>query len=207
MHSHSNALLLVISAPSGGGKTTLCQQLLATMGNLRRAITCTTRSPRAGEENGKDYYFLPKEEFLRRINESHFLEHANVYGNLYGVLKSEVQEKLQNGNDVVLSVDVQGAASIKKEAQKDECLARCLVTTFLSPASFQLLEQRLRKRAQDSEEVIQQRLKAARAEIACWRDFDYFITSTTIEEDLRRMQAIIEAEKMRHSRMAPPDGI
>lgn len=130
-----------------------------------------------------------------------------MYGNLYGVLKSEVRDKLQTGHDVVLSVDVQGAASIKSEALKDECLARSLVTTFLSPASFQLLEHRLRKRNQDSVDVIKKRLEAARAEIACWKEFDYLLTSTTIEEDLRRMQAIIEAEKMRHLRVIPPDGI
>src|ERR1051325_10559303 len=106
-------LLIVISAPSGGGKTTLCEQLLAVEKQTVRAITCTTRPPRPGETNGLDYYFLDAGDFLKRVQAGNFLEHATVYGNSYGTLKSEVLGKLRQGNDVVLNVDVQGAATIR----------------------------------------------------------------------------------------------
>src|SRR4030095_2581047 len=112
-------LLLVISAPSGGGKTTLCQQLLATNPNVTRAITCTTRPPRKGEQDGHDYYFLDAETFLRRVQAGHFLEHATVYGNSYGTLKSEVLGKMRQGKDVLLSVDVQGVAAICDKANEE----------------------------------------------------------------------------------------
>ena len=101
-------LLIVLSAPSGGGKTTLCQQLLAARPDMRRAITCTTRAPRPGEEEGVDYYFLDATTFLKRVQAGNFLEHATVHGNSYGTLKSEVVEKLRQGTDVLLNVDVQG---------------------------------------------------------------------------------------------------
>src|SRR3984957_20314508 len=105
-------LLVLISAPSGGGKTTLCRQLLRTRRNMVRAITCTTRAPRRGEKNGVDYYFLKADDFLRRVQAGNFLEHATVYGNSYGLLKSELLGKLRAGKDVLLNVDVQGAATL-----------------------------------------------------------------------------------------------
>jgi len=202
--SNPAPLLLVISAPSGGGKTTLCHQLLANNPNITRAITCTTRPPRPGEKDGVDYYFLDAETFLKRVQAGHFLEHATVYGHSYGTLKSEILEKLRSGKDVFLSVDVQGVASICERASADPELKEALVTVFLTPASIGELEARLRKRNSDSEEVIQTRLGKAREEIAQWPHFQYLIISTSIDEDLRRMQAIIEAEKMRTIRAKAP---
>src|SRR5215204_5717317 len=111
--SHQASLLFVISAPSGGGKTTLCKELLAARQDMTRAITCTTREKRAGEKDGVDYYFLDSTTFLRRVQAGHFLEHATVYGNSYGTLRSEVLDKLRGGHDVLLNIDVQGAASIR----------------------------------------------------------------------------------------------
>jgi len=198
-------LLIVISAPSGGGKTTLCQQLLAADGNIVRAITCTTRAPRPGEQDGVDYYFLDLATFQRRVRAGEFLEHATVHGNSYGNLKSEVLDKLRRGKDVVLNIDVQGAATIRAKAGQDAELWGALVTVFLTPPSLMILEKRLRKRGADSEAAIQQRLSAARQEIAHWKSFDYLLISTTIAEDLRRMQTILEAEKMRPCRAQPPD--
>jgi guanylate kinase len=198
-------LLIVISAPSGGGKTTLCQQLLAARPNMTRAITCTTRPPRPGEQDGVDYYFLDAATFLKRVQAGNFLEHATVYGNSYGTLKSEVLGKLRHGKHVVLNVDVQGAATIRSEAETDPELKRSLVSVFLAPPSMAALEQRLKKRGQDSPSAIQKRLSVARQEIAQWKNFDYLIVSSTIAEDLRRMQAIIDAEGMRQSRGHPPD--
>jgi guanylate kinase len=198
-------LLVLISAPSGGGKTTLCQQLLAARPQMTRAVTCTTRPPREGERDGLDYYFLDAGSFLKRVQAGNFLEHATVYGNSYGILKAEVLGKLRQGKDVLLNVDVQGAATIREKAQEDAELKRALVSVFLTPPSLDIVEQRLRRRATDSEAVIQKRLSVSRQEIAQWKNFEYLLLSTTIQEDLRRMLAIIEAEKMRSSRVQAPE--
>jgi guanylate kinase len=201
----SQALLIVISAPSGGGKTTLCEQLLQHQPNTVRAITCTTRAPREGEKDGIDYYFLDAQTFLKRVQAGNFLEHATVYGNSYGTLKSEVLGKLRQGKDVLLSVDVQGAATIRARAEEDPELKRSLLTIFLAPPSMEVLAQRLDGRGKDSKSDIKKRLAVARQEIAQWRNFDYLMVSSTIPNDLKRMQAIITAEKMRHGRAQPPN--
>jgi guanylate kinase len=198
-------LLILISAPSGGGKTTLCQQLLAARPGMMRAVTCTTRSPRAGERDGIDYYFLNADSFLKRVQAGNFLEHATVYGNSYGTLKSEVLGKLRQGNDVLLNVDVQGAATIREKAQDDPELRAALVTVFLTPPSLSVLEERLRRRGTDAPPVIQKRLGVARQEIAQWKHFEYLLLSGSIAEDLRRMLALIEAEQMRTVRLEPPE--
>src|SRR5258705_13847160 len=132
----TNPLLVLISAPAGGGKTTISQQLLAARPQMTRAVTCTTRPPRAGERDGVDYYFLDATSFLKRVQAGNFLEHATVYGNSYGTLKSEVLGKLRHGKDVVLNVDVQGAAAIRSGAEGDAELKRALVTVFLAPPSI-----------------------------------------------------------------------
>src|SRR6187200_2502838 len=165
----SNALLILISAPSGGGKTTLCEQILATAPNSVRAITCTTRAPRDGEREGVHYYFLDADSFLKRVQSGHFLEHATVYGHSYGTLKSEVLGKLRQGKDVLLSVDVQWAGAIREQAQTDPELRRALVSVFLTPQSLAVLEERLRRRGTDAPAVVQKRLAVARQEIAQWK--------------------------------------
>jgi len=193
-------LLIVISAPSGGGKTTLCQQLLACHPEMTRAITCTTRPPRTGELDGRDYYFIDREEFSRRIEAGSFLEHAIVHDQSYGTPKPEVLDNLRLGRDVLLNIDVQGAATVCARATADADLRHALVTVFLTPATVRQLEERLRRRGTDSLAQLQQRLGVARHEIAQWTRFQYVILSTTIAEDLRRMEAIIEAERMRVGR-------
>ncbi len=198
-------LLVVISAPSGGGKTTICQQLLAARPDMTRVVTCTTREPRKGEKDGVDYYFLDATSFLKRVQAGNFLEHATVYGHSYGTLKSEVLGKLRLGKDVLLNVDVQGAATVRQRADEDPELKRALVSVFLTPPSAEILETRLRRRGTDSETAIQKRLSVARQEVAQWKNFDYLLISTTIEADLRRMLAIVDAEKMRSGRMSPPE--
>jgi len=193
-------LLIVISAPSGGGKTTLCQQLLAVHPEMTRAVTCTTRSPRAGEVNGRDYYFITEEEFSHRVEAGSFLEHARVFDQSYGTPKPEVLDKLRQGRDVLLNIDVQGAATVCARAAADADLRHALVTVFLTPATLGELDERLRRRGTDSPAQLQKRLSVARHEIEQWPNFQYLILSTTIAEDLRRMEAIIEAERMRVGR-------
>ena len=198
-------LLILISAPSGAGKTTLCNLLLEALPDMTRAITCTTREPRKGEKDGVDYHFFTAEEFLKRLHAGNFLEHAQVFGNSYGLLKSELLGKLRTGKDVLLNVDVQGAATIREQAQGEPELRRALVTIFLTTPSVTLLEQRLKKRGADAETVIQKRLAVARQEIAQWKNFDYLLISGSKSEDLRRTLAIIEAEKMRSARSQTPE--
>ncbi len=198
-------LLILISAPSGAGKTTLCDLLLATLPNLTRAITCTTRPPRPGEKDGVDYHFFSAEEFLKRLHAGNFLEHATVYGNSYGILKSELLGKLREGKDVLLNVDVQGAATIREQAATEPELKRALVTVFLTPPSVAVLDQRLKKRGADADAVIQKRLAVSRQEISQWKNFDYLLISGDKREDLRRTLAIIESEKMRSARSQPPE--
>src|SRR5438046_5121498 len=159
-----NPLLIVLSAPSGTGKTTLCEKLLLVRPNLTRAITCTTRTPRPGEKEAVDYYFMEATTFLRRVQAGNFLEHATVFGNSYGTLKSEIVGKLRQGKDVLLNVDVQGAATIREQSQNDHELARALITVFLTPPSMGVLEERLKRRGQDSPGAIQKRLSVARQE-------------------------------------------
>jgi guanylate kinase len=196
----SSPLLIVISAPSGGGKTTLCQQILARHPDMVRAITCTTRPPRSGEIDGRDYYFLDHATFAKRLAAGDFLEHATVFNHCYGIPKTEVLDKLQHGSDVLLNVDVQGAATVCGRAAQDAELARALVTVFLTPASLAILEARLKRRGTDSAAEAARRLSVARQEIAQWIHFQYLIISTSIEEDVRQMEAIVDAEHLRQTR-------
>lgn len=196
-------LLVVLSAPSGGGKTTLAKKLLTANPGMTRAVTCTTREPRKGEKDGIDYYFLDAASFLKRLQAGNFLEHATVFGNSYGTLKSEILGKLRQGLDVLLVVDVQGAATIRDRAQEDAELKDALVQVFLTPPSLEILATRLKRRGTDSPAVIQKRLGVARQEIAQWKNFDYLIISSSIAEDLRQMQAVLLAEKRRVRRLPP----
>jgi guanylate kinase len=199
-------LLIIISAPSGGGKTTLCEALLKENPNtVVRAITCTTRAPRPGEKDGVDYYFLDAADFLKRVQAGNFLEHATVHGNSYGTLKSEVLNKLRQGKDVLLNIDVQGAASIRAKAESDDDIREALVTIFLAPPSLTILEERLKKRDSDSPANIQKRLSVARHEIGHWKNFDYLIVSGTVQDDLSKVTGIITAEKLRQFRAKLPE--
>ena len=203
--TNSHPLLILISAPSGAGKTTLVNLLLKAQRQMTRAITCTTRPPRPGEKHGVDYYFLKAADFLTRLQAGNFIEHATVYGHSYGLLKSELLKKLRDGRDVLLNVDVQGAATIRAQAENEPELRHALITIFLTTATMDVLAQRLKKRGADAEAVIQKRLAVARQEIAQWKHFDYLVISGAKQEDLRRTLAIIEAEKMRSARSAAPE--
>ncbi len=195
-------LLVVLSSPSGGGKTTLCNRLMEADSNVVRSVSCTTRPPRGNEAEGRDYFFLTRADFEKRVARGEFLEHAQVHGHYYGTLRKTVEELLAAGRDALLNIDVQGAAIVCKLAKDDSRLRGALVSVFLMPPSLQLLEQRLRKRGTDDEATIARRLAEARREMAHWREYDYVIVTGLIEEDYRRMQAILDAERSRTLRLS-----
>lgn len=191
-------MLLVVSGPSGSGKTTLCRRL-ADSGEVRYSISCTTRSPRPGELNGRDYHFLDRTEFERRLAAGDFLEHAVVHGNLYGSLKSEVIARLAAGEDVVMDIDVQGAEQVR--SCQDEEIRRSAVDLFVMPPSEAELLARLSGRGTDSQETISLRMTNALEEMSHWRKYTYLLLSSTREEDYARFLALVTAERMRITRM------
>ncbi len=190
-------LLIVVSGPAGSGKTTLCERMLKEESNLSRVITSTTRNPRKNEKDRVDYYFFDPATFEAKIEADEFYEYARVHGNLYGTLKSEVQEKLATGIDLLLVIDVQGAASLREKAKTDTLLKSRLVTVFVLPPSIEELERRLRERATDDNAEIQRRLKVAVDEIKQSDLYDYCLKSTSREKDFASLQDIYRTEKLR----------
>ena len=201
----STPLVVVISAPSGTGKTTLCDNIRASLPSISNAVTCTTRKPRDGELDGIDYYFLGEDEFHGRVAGGEFLENAVVHGNHYGVLKSELRAKLADGSDVLLNIDVQGAATIREAAGNDLILKEALLTVFLCPESLDELEQRLRGRGTDSNEIIAKRLAIAKDEMDHAEKFDHMLISQTREADLAQMLEIIEHARLAKRRTVSTD--
>jgi guanylate kinase len=199
-----SGLVVVLAAPSGSGKTTVIRNVMELDGRLMRAVTCTTRLPREGEVEGVDYYFLSREEFGRRVEAGEFLEHAEVHGNRYGTLKSEVLERLAGGRDVLLNIDVQGAASVRRVAGGDPVLRRALVTVFLTTSTKAELGVRLRGRGTEGESDLVRRLGAAREEVSRWGEFDYLLLSGTEREDAERLHWILRVERMKTVRCTGP---
>jgi guanylate kinase len=191
-------ILLVVSGPSGSGKTTLCRRL-ADEGEARYSISCTTRAPRPGEREGKDYHFLAEHDFAARVGGGEFLEHATVHGNRYGTLRREVVGHLGAGIDVVMDIDVQGAAQVR--ACPDPAIRRALVDLFIMPPSEDELLERLTGRATDSSEVIGLRMRNALQELRHWPDYTYRLISATREEDYARFKALLATERLRVSRL------
>ena len=185
-------ILFVISAPSGTGKSTLCANLRATP-DFIYSVSCTTRTPRPGEENGVDYHFMTKEHFEKLIAAGEMLEYATVHGNYYGTPKATVKEALEQGTDVLLDIDVQGAAQIRKT--QDQVVSDSLVDVFIMPPTLEELEKRLRKRGTETEEQVHRRLETAREEMKLWRLYKYTILSGSMEEDLQKFRAIMRAER------------
>lgn len=199
-------LAIIVSSPSGGGKTTLCQRLLQGDPNIRYSVTCTTRAPRSEEQHGTHYFFLSKTEFERRIAAGDFLEYAQYNGHYYGTPRSFVEEQIVAGRDVLMAIEVQGAAHVMQLMRGGGFAhPNSLVTIFLRPTTLQLLEQRLRKRGQDDEAAIQKRLHIAQQEMAHWREYDYTIITGTMEEDADHARAILIAERCRTTRV-PENG-
>ncbi len=197
--SARTGILLVVSGPSGSGKTTLCRRL-ADAGEVRYSISCTTRAPRPGEENGIDYHFLSSGDFLQRLQSGDFLEHAVVHGNLYGSLKSEVVSYLRAGIDVVMDIDVQGADQVR--TCQDGDIQRALVDLFVMPPGEEELHQRLSGRGTDSAETIALRMTNALGEMKHWKLYTYRLLSSTREQDYARFLALLTAERLRVSRIS-----
>jgi guanylate kinase len=198
MTAQPTGLIIVVSAPSGGGKSSLCQRLLNWSSNLVYSVSCTTRAPRGGEQHGVDYFFLTREDFERRIQAGDFLEHALYNGNYYGTPRSFLEEQLAAGKDVLLDIEVQGSSQVIERVRGGGfAYPEALVTMFLMPPSLELLETRLRRRGTDSDETIRKRLALAQQEMAQWRDYDYVIVSGKLDDDFEQGKSIIIAEKRR----------
>ncbi len=194
--------IIVLSGPSGVGKSTLVGKVRETMPELEFSISCTTRSPRPGEQHAVSYYFLSEEEFSTRIERDEFVEHAQVHAHRYGTLKSEVLERSRQGRDVILDIDVQGAMQIRAAAEKDPELKQAAVFVFIGPPSITTIEQRLRGRGTESEEQIQIRLAAVRRELSFWRNYDYLIINGDLDEAAREMAELFRSFRLRTAAIA-----
>jgi guanylate kinase len=186
--------VFIISAPSGSGKSTLVARLLAADPGLRFSVSYTTRRPRGNEKPGESYVYIPRQEFLSRIAQGEFLEHAEVFGNFYGTNREVLEQARSEGKDLVLDIDVQGARQLKERIPE-------AVTIFILPPSRDILEQRLRDRSEDSEAVIQRRLREAAEEIRNYQQYDYVLVNHQVEESTATLAAVIKAERVRRIRM------
>jgi guanylate kinase len=188
------SIVFIVSAPSGSGKSTLVKGLLATVPGLRFSISYTTRLPRGAEVDGENYYFISHAEFEERLRGNEFLEHAEVFGNYYGTHKSELEKARQSGCDLVLDIDVQGAAQLKGTVPD-------AVTIFILAPSRDILEQRLRARSEDRDDVIARRLQAAAKEIRNYELYDYVLVNRVVEQSVDNLASIVKAERIRRTRV------
>lgn len=197
----SDALLLIVSGPAGSGKTTLCDRMLAERTEVQRVITSTTRAMRPGESDTVDYYFFDVSEFERKIAAGDFYEYAQVHaqGRYYGTLKSEIDGKLAQNIDLLLNIDVQGAAAFRQAAEENTALARRMVSIFIRPQNLDELRQRLATRGETDQEEVERRLETARKELTVAEDYDHVIESGSKEEDYARLQAIYTSEKAKRA--------
>ncbi|MBE9608607.1 guanylate kinase [Chitinilyticum piscinae] len=182
--------LYIVTAPSGAGKTTLVKALLAADPLIQLSVSFTTRAPREGEVNGRDYHFVERTEFERMINNGEFLEHAEVYGNYYGTSQTWINSVIESGSDILLEIDWQGAQQVRR-------LFREAIGIFVLPPSLDVLEQRLRGRGKDSDEVIARRMKVAREEMSHVDEADFVIVNEHIDEAVRDIIAVVRAERLR----------
>jgi guanylate kinase len=187
-------LLLVLSSPSGAGKTTLASGLLKSDPTLKMSVSVTTRAPRQGELEGKDYSFITPPEFERRKHAGELIEWAEVHGNFYATPKAPVLEALARGEDMLFDIDWQGARQLRGQLGAD------MVGVFILPPDGATLERRLKTRAQDSQAVVSQRLAAAASEIAHWCDYDYVLVNADLETSLAGLRAILAAERLQRAR-------
>lgn len=189
-----SSIVFIISAPSGSGKSTLVSGLMKADPDLRFSVSYTTRRPRGAEVPGESYVYISREEFIERIASDEFLEHAEVFGNFYGTHRSVLDQARRDGKDLILDIDVQGARQLKKRIPD-------AVTVFILAPSRDILEQRLRARSEDSEEVIRRRLHEAAQEIRNYGQYDYILVNHQVDESVGTLAAVVKAERVRRFRM------
>lgn len=188
-------LLLILSSPSGAGKSTLARRLMEWDITLRFSVSATTRPPRPGEEEGREYYFRSREAFEDMVNSGQMLEHAEVFGNYYGSPRGPVEAAMAEGRDTLFDIDWQGGQQIRNSA-----LGRDVVSVFVLPPSIAELERRLRGRGQDSDAVIAGRMAKSQAEISHWAEYDYVIVNHEIDKAFKELTTILEAERLKRDR-------
>ena len=194
--------VFIISAPSGSGKTTLTNELLRLVPDLNFSISYTTREPRGSEQNGREYFFVSRQEFEEMLRNGEFLEHADVFGNLYGTARRFLEQATRQGKDLLLDIDVQGAQQVKQKMPE-------AVSIFILPSSRDVLERRLRNRSQaehvTSEEVIRRRLEEAAREIEKYPNYDYILVNDRLDESIDQLKAIVLAERSKRSNVSPDE--
>jgi len=195
MEPKRRGLMLVLSSPSGAGKTTLSRRLLEAEPGVQMSVSCTTRKQRNGEVEGRDYHFIDRETFAGMRDRGEFLEWAVVFDNYYGTPRKPVEELLAAGRDVLFDVDWQGAQSLRDDSPDD------VVTVFILPPSGKALEQRLTERAQDAPEIVAARMRGASNEIQHWGEYDYVVINHDIDQALAAVRAILAAERLRCTRL------
>ena len=194
MESNNRGLLIVISGPSGAGKGTICKALLEKNDDLYISVSATTRNPREGEIDGINYYFINRSEFMQRIESDDFLEYAEVYGNYYGTPKSEVEAMLLSGKNVILEIDIQGALKVKENSKEG-------IFVFILPPSMEELKQRIIKRGSETTESLMTRFKSAYQEINYISKYNYAVVNDEVDEAVKKIEAILTAEKCRVDRI------
>jgi len=187
-------LLLVLSSPSGAGKTTISRKLFETDGKLAMSVSVTTRPKRPGEIDGKHYHFVARKKFDQMVAQGELLEHAVVFGNCYGTPRGPVMQALESGQDIISDVDWQGTQQLKQNVGAD------VVAVFVLPPTIEALKERLQSRAQDSADVVQERMAKSSDEMSHWAEYDYVIVNDNLDASLRQVQAILEAERKRRTR-------
>ena len=188
-------ILVILSSPSGAGKTSIARALVEENKNFSFSVSATTRKSRPGEVNGREYHFLTVNEFEERIDNRQFLEHAKVFGNLYGTPLQPVLESINNGKDLIFDVDWQGGKQIRGSS-----LSKFVVSIFILPPSIKALQERLMKRAQDSSDTVKDRMRKSIGEIMHWKEYDYVIVNSNFEQTLHEVKSIITSEKLRRVR-------
>lgn len=199
--SMAKGFLLIISAPSGTGKSTVCRRLLERDRSLGYSVSCTTRAPRRGEKDGRHYRFLGAREFGGLLRRGELLEWAEVHGSRYGTPRRPIVEALAEGRTVLADIDVQGAAKVRRRLKGDA------ITVFLFPPSWSRLERRLRRRRDTDDATVARRLRNARRELRCRGDYDYWVVNDRLLKAVRQIEAIIAAERLRAQRRSLPEDI
>jgi guanylate kinase len=199
---HRDGILFLVSAPSGTGKTTLCERIRKEF-SPAYSVSCTTREPRPGEVEGVHYHFVSMTEFMEKVGRGEFLEHAEVHGNFYGTLRQPIVENLDAGRDVLMEIDTEGASQIRHHS--DGRVRRSLVDVFIMPPSLEELRRRLEGRNSESKEQVERRMLNAVTEMRSWREYQYTIVSGTREEDFDRFRSIYLAQGALSRRLVPPE--